>query len=815
MIYKPSILIINLLMLFQAQAQQKISYKNQLGSWASYQKNNQQTAKQLAQNKAALLLNEHDDLKLIATTTDELGFKHYRYQQYYKGIPIEGAVYLMHEKDEKVSLANGQLIKNLNLTSQPTLSEDDARFLAIQFTGAKKYAWQSEVHEEELKRSNRNSNASYFPTGTLTIIDPRFSPKTDNYRLAFKVAVYALEPHSQNDVYVDAHNGEILLVLDNIHSCTETSINAKTNYSGNVNVSVCSDGGEASHLKSSLYGGLEVRDYYSNNILSIEDSLATEVMWATQKTFDYFNVAHNRNIADSVTISEINYTGDFYGAYYFGKQGKIVYCDGNESTHNAYTTPDIVGHELTHGVNKFSANLKIGYQSGALNESFADIFGTLVEAHCLGNTDWIIGTQVSPANNGLRNLAKPKDETMKTQQPDTYLGENWQLPSSICIKNNDHCGIHRNSGVQNYWFYLLANGGNGINDNGFSYAITGIGKQKAAQIAYRNLTSYLTPSSTYKDARQGAIQAAIDLFGENSVEVKQTRSAWRAVGVTNNPIKITTTNEVILADGSIEFELLVDSLNQAISANNLVMGLDVQNNYDVISIEPIHPNLLIEETVIDGNNISINRTNADYLNSNEPLFKVTATLKANSLLSNLNTFEINGGTVTSNAGFIAFKDALINMPFQNCMDDNAATLNNWLPLVISTEYETFANAGTATVKILDTTNGPFAHIWINESDSIVYNFVGYDQMVAIPNLPASIYNVTVNDSKGNCSAYPVKISALADTDGNNLCREDSCPCPNYLTTPNANLQGRYKASVALEIKGFINKNQNAFFSICN
>jgi|GEM_PF-1330020 len=814
MIHEPSILIFSLLIIFQAQAQQKYTSISQSDNWASYQKNNQQAATQLAKNKAALLLNEHDDLKLIATATDELGFKHYRYQQYYKGIPIEGAIYLMHEKEEKVTLSNGQLIKNLIIATQPSLSEKDARFLAIQFIDAKLYAWQSNVLEAQLKRSNKNSNASYFPTGTLTIINSQFSPKTDNYRLAFKFSIYALEPHSQNEVYVDAHTGEILLVLNNVYSCTETSTNVKTNYSGNVNVSVCLDDGAANHLKSGLYGGLEVRDYYSNNPLLIEDSLAVEVLWATQKTFDYFNVEHNRNIADSVTISKINYTGDFYGAYYFSKQGEIVYCDGNDSTHKAYTTPDIVGHELTHGVNKFSANLFNRYQSGALNESFADIFGALVEAHCLDNTDWIIGTQVSPTNNGLRNLSKPKDETMKTQQPNTYLGENWQLPSSICIRNNDHCGVHRNSGVQNYWFYLLAVGGNGINDNGFSYAITGIGKQKAAQIAYRNLTSYLTPSATYKNAQQGAIQAAIDLFGENSFEVKQTQSAWRAVGVTNNPIKITTTNEAILANGSIEFELLVDSLNQAISCNNLVINLDVQNNYNVVSIVPIHSNLLIEETNIDGNNISISRINPDYLSSNKPLFKVTAILKENSLVNNLSTFEINGGTNTSNAGFIAFKDALINVSFQNCVDENTATLNNWLPLITSTEYETSNNTGAATVKILDSANGPFTHIWTAENGTIVYDFVGYEPLVTIPNLPTGIYQVTVNDSKGNCSTYPIKISALANNDGNNLCR-DNCPCPNYLTTPNANLQGSYKASVALEIKGFINKKQNASFSICN
>jgi len=124
-------------------------------------------------------------------------------------------------------------------------------------------------------------------------------------------------------VYVDAHNGDILMVVNNIHSCTETTVNAETNYSGNVDISVCSNDDTPTHLKSSQYGGLEVRDETDNNLLPIEDKLGAEVLWATQKTFDYFSTQHNRNINDSVTISIINYSGT--GAFYSNDDGVLLY----------------------------------------------------------------------------------------------------------------------------------------------------------------------------------------------------------------------------------------------------------------------------------------------------------------------------------------------------------------------------------------------------------------------------------------------------------------------------------------------------------
>ena len=109
--------------------------------------------------------------------------------------------------------------------------------------------------------------------------------------------------------------------------------------------------------------------------------------------------------------------------------------------------------------------------------------------------------------------------------PDTYMGDYWYYGS------DDNGGVHINSGVQNYWFYLLCEGGSGQNDSANYYNITAIGIDKAAAIAYRNLTVYLGPNSNYEDARFYSIQSAVDLYGSCSNEVVQVTNAWYAVGV--------------------------------------------------------------------------------------------------------------------------------------------------------------------------------------------------------------------------------------------------------------------------------------------
>lgn len=184
---------------------------------------------------------------------------------------------------------------------------------------------------------------------------------------------------------------------------------------------------------------------------------------------------------------------------------------------------DVVGHEFTHGVTNHTSALIYQAESGALNESFSDIFGVMVERSIQGSEDWLHRDDTGSTNRSLQN-------PNALGQPDTYNGTNWASTANPS-ENNDWGGVHTNSGVQNYWFFLLANGGSDTNDDYEAYNVQGIGITDAARIAYQNLTQYLQPSSDFADAREGAINAAIALFGECSQQHISTMNAWHAVGV--------------------------------------------------------------------------------------------------------------------------------------------------------------------------------------------------------------------------------------------------------------------------------------------
>ena len=149
---------------------------------------------------------------------------------------------------------------------------------------------------------------------------------------------------------------------------------------------------------------------------------------------------------------------------------------GDGSNNNPLVELDVVGHELTHGVTQYEAGLQYYNESGALNESFSDIFGKAIEFDPFGDTaTWQVAKHYRAG--GLRDLSNPNLKN----QPDTYAGDMWYTGY------DDSGGVHTNSGVQNFWFYLLCEGGSGVNDHEVSYSVNAIGMDAAAKIAYRNL----------------------------------------------------------------------------------------------------------------------------------------------------------------------------------------------------------------------------------------------------------------------------------------------------------------------------------------
>jgi len=280
---------------------------------------------------------------------------------------------------------------------------------------------------------------------------------------------------------------------------------------------------------------------------------ALDVHWAMGVTYDFFLETFGRTSYDnrgSVIKSYLNslsYQIRLNGASAKGPPYNITkYGLGDGDEHNPWVGLDIVAHEFTHLIidNIGDGVLDYNKESGALNESFADIFGTSIEFYSGVNPDWQIGEDIKiKENDAERDMSEPN----KFDQPNTYLGTHWQDTNNI----RDNGGVHTNSGVQNYWFYLLSNGGVGQNDNGDNYSVTGIGIDKAARITYKNLTTYLTKTSNYNDAYEGSLRAAQDLYGDSSQEYKSVREAWYAVGIGNDlNQKCSGTTELVTEAGS-------------------------------------------------------------------------------------------------------------------------------------------------------------------------------------------------------------------------------------------------------------------------
>lgn len=269
-----------------------------------------------------------------------------------------------------------------------------------------------------------------------------------------------------------------------------------------------------------------------------ENDPALDAHWCMEETYDFFEETFNRTSYDGLGGQIRTYVHFAFGwpnAAWGTLDSRMFLGDGNgvQTTYRTYL--NVVAHEFSHGVifHNGGGGLEYTGESGALNESFADIFGAAAEFHIKpGNANWLHGEEGALVpGDYVRSMADPHSK----QHPDTYGPEDpyWINPADTL----DAGGIHTNSGVQNYWFYLLAEGGEGVNAKGDAYSVTGIGLDKALQIAYRNLTAYMIASTVplFEDARAGSIMAAEDLYGAGSAEVAAVQAAWYAVGIGQGP----------------------------------------------------------------------------------------------------------------------------------------------------------------------------------------------------------------------------------------------------------------------------------------
>lgn len=241
-------------------------------------------------------------------------------------------------------------------------------------------------------------------------------------------------------------------------------------------------------------------------------------------TWDLFYSAFERNSIDgkgSRLDASVHYRDKFDNAFWDGQQ--MVFGDGDGVIFERFTKClDVIGHELTHGVTQYEANLAYEGQSGALNESISDVFGALVKQFTLGqtadNADWLIGAGLfTPRVKGvaLRSMKAPG-----TAYDDSRIGKDPQPAHMRDYSDtaDDNGGVHINSGIPNRAFYLAATG------------FGGKAWLKAGRVWYMALTDTLKERANFRDAAAATIAAAGAEFGTSGAAI--VRTAWQTVGVT-------------------------------------------------------------------------------------------------------------------------------------------------------------------------------------------------------------------------------------------------------------------------------------------
>ena len=478
-----------------------------------------------------VLNNSSNKVFISKTEKDEIGYIHIRYGIKNNGVELNGKVIIAHCLKGKLISLNGDLSEVKNVSNQFLLTEKAALKNALSKIKAKKYKWENKAEEAHMREALNQPGFSYYPTAKKVLFQ-----KDNKFISAYVFNIYAEEPLYRANVIVDAVSGKILQE-ENLICTADVPATVLTKYSGTQTLT-CDQNGPLYRLRETARG-LGVETYNMKNTQTYSatdftnattswttinvDQVARDAHWGAEVTYDYYLNNHNRNSIDNAgykLLSYVHYTVAYNNAFWDGT--RMTYGDGNGTTFTPLTALDVCGHEVTHGLTSNSSQLVYSYESGALNESYSDIFGTLIENYGRPtNWNWKIGTDITPSGNGIRDMQNPA----LFSDPDTYLGTYWYTGAA------DNGGVHTNSGVSNYWFYLLSAGGTGTNDIASSYTVNSIGMASAAKIAFRALTVYYTPSTNYANARILSIQAAKDLFGTCSNEVIQTTNAWYAVGV--------------------------------------------------------------------------------------------------------------------------------------------------------------------------------------------------------------------------------------------------------------------------------------------
>jgi Zn-dependent metalloprotease len=474
-------------------------------------------------------LGAKEELVVRDVLKDADGTVHTRYERTFDGLPVLGGDLVVHE-------SKAGAVKSVTRATKGTVRVSDLTADITKAT-AEKQALKAAKAEGSTK-----TEADKAPRKVVWAASGKPA-------LAYETVVGGFQHDGtpqQLHVITDAETGKKLYEWEAVQTGTGNSkyngsVTIGTTLSGSTyNLTDATRGNHKTYNKarstSSSAGTLftDANDVWGTGSVtssSTDQNAAVDAHYGAQVTWDFYkNVLGRNGIKNNgvAAYSRVHYGNAYVNAFWSDSCFCMTYGDGDGNV-KPLTSLDVAGHEMTHGLTSNTAGLNYSGESGGLNEATSDILGTAVEfyaANAKDPGDYLIGEKVDIRGNGtpLRYMDQPSKDGSSANYWSSSLGS---------------LDVHYSSGPANHFFYLLSEGSGAKTINGVSYnsptsngaTITGIGRDKAVQIWYKALSTYMTSTTNYKGARTATLNAASSLYGSNSTEYAAVNAAWAAVNV--------------------------------------------------------------------------------------------------------------------------------------------------------------------------------------------------------------------------------------------------------------------------------------------
>lgn len=438
----------------------------------------------------------------------------HRVTKLWNGLEVLGGEAVVHLQEGKIAFANADNTNLNHLSATPNLRDSDAEIIAF-----------SSYRGRALRTSAPELKVIILGQG-----DSREG------RLVYAVKVVDIDMLSSDVHFIDAQNGQETLVTTNVHTASANrKVMAGTGSRDDLGIVSDSNAEQLIDQKfKTIYsdtgcdatGGFSFWENWKRrqeapvtagmrecNTLAPEVMSSASAAWNNSgKVLAYYQNAHRWNSVNGSGApirSVVNFGGPtFFNAAWYNERRIMLYGMGDGQRYNDFASSlDIVGHEITHGITMSTSKLAYASESGALNESFSDVFGKLISLRSGGRNDWKIGRELfMDGVNFVRDMENPT------------IGHNrdFKFRGSACTRFNDFCGVHDNAGIPNKAAVMIAKS---------------LGLEKLGKLYFLTLTQLLRSGSDFREARAQTEAACATLFRNSPSDCVAVSEAFNAVGI--------------------------------------------------------------------------------------------------------------------------------------------------------------------------------------------------------------------------------------------------------------------------------------------